>query len=51
MGRPDILVVAGGVIPKQDYAFLFDQGIAGIFGPGTPVAQSAKAILEKLLAK
>lgn len=51
IGRPDILVVAGGVIPKQDYAFLFDQGIAGIFGPGTPVAQSAKAILEKLLAK
>lgn len=51
IGRPDILVVAGGVIPKQDYNFLFDQGIAGIFGPGTPVAQSAKAILEKLLAK
>lgn len=51
IGRPDILVVAGGVIPHQDYAYLFKQGIAGIFGPGTPVAQSAKAILEKLLAK
>lgn len=51
IGRPDILVVAGGVIPQQDYSFLYDRGIAGIFGPGTPVAQSAKAILEKLLAK
>lgn len=49
IGRPDILVVAGGVIPQQDYSFLYDKGIAGIFGPGTPVAQSAKTILEKLL--
>lgn len=51
IGRPDILVVAGGVIPQQDYPYLFKQGITGIFGPGTPIAQSAKAILEKLLAK
>ncbi|MEQ8363010.1 MAG: methylmalonyl-CoA mutase [Cyclobacteriaceae bacterium] len=51
IGRHDILVVAGGVIPQQDYSYLYDRGIAGIFGPGTPVAQSAKAILEKLLAK
>ncbi len=51
IGRPDILVVAGGVIPQKDYPFLFSHGIAGIFGPGTPIAQSAKAILEKLLAK
>ncbi|MEP2671296.1 MAG: methylmalonyl-CoA mutase [Cyclobacteriaceae bacterium] len=50
IGRPDILVVAGGVIPQQDYPYLYDHGIAGIFGPGTPVAQSAKTILEKLLA-
>lgn len=51
IGRSDILVVAGGVIPQQDYKYLQDKGIAGIFGPGTPVAQSAKAILEKMLAK
>ncbi len=49
IGRPDILVVAGGVIPKQDYAFLHQSGVSGIFGPGTPVSQSAKIILEKLL--
>ena len=48
-GRPDILVVAGGVIPKQDYDFLYSAGVAGIFGPGTPITESAKAILEKLL--
>lgn len=49
IGRPDILVVAGGVIPKQDYPFLYQSGVFGIFGPGTPVAQSAKIILEELL--
>lgn len=51
IGRPDILVVAGGVIPKQDYDYLYQHGVAGIFGPGTPVAQSAKTILEKILPK
>jgi len=51
IGRPDILVVAGGVIPQQDYDFLYQQGVAGIFGPGTPVSQSAKTILEKILPK
>ena len=51
IGRPDILVVAGGVIPKPDYKFMYDQGVAGIFGPGTPVSESAKIILEKLLIK
>ena len=51
IGRPDILVVAGGVIPKQDYDFLYTAGVAGIFGPGTPITESAKAILEKLLKK
>ena len=49
IGRPDILVVAGGVIPKQDHEFLHHSGVAGIFGPGTPVSHSAKMILEKLL--
>lgn len=50
MGRPDIMVVAGGVIPKQDYAFLNKAGVAGIFGPGTTVSSAAKTILEKLLS-
>ncbi len=50
IGRPDILVVAGGVIPKKDYDFLHQAGVAGIFGPGTPVTESAKTILNKLLS-
>lgn len=49
IGRPDILVVAGGVIPQQDYKFLTKAGVAGIFGPGTPVTEAAKNILEKLI--
>ncbi|MGE0588199.1 MAG: methylmalonyl-CoA mutase [Cyclobacteriaceae bacterium] len=51
IGRPDIMVVAGGVIPQQDYDFLHNAGIDGVFGPGTPVAQSARLILEKLLSR
>ncbi len=49
LGRPDIMVVAGGVVPKQDYDFLFAHGVADVFGPGTPVTTSAKAILTKLM--
>lgn len=48
LGRPDILVVAGGVIPQQDYDYLYKAGVAGIFGPGTVIAQAALDILEKL---
>ena len=48
MGRSDILVIAGGVIPKQDYDFLYETGVSGIFGPGTIIAKSAIAILEEL---
>ncbi len=51
IGRSDILVVAGGVIPQQDYSFLYEKGVAGIFGPGTPVSASAKSILEKIMPK
>lgn len=47
-GRPDILVVAGGVIPQQDYDFLYQAGVAGIFGPGTVIAKAALDILQKL---
>ena len=49
IGRPDILVVAGGVIPPQDYDFLYKHGVVGIFGPGTSVAQAAKTILERMM--
>ena len=48
LGREDILVVAGGVIPPQDYQFLYDAGVTAIFGPGTSVAKAAKQILEVL---
>jgi methylmalonyl-CoA mutase len=49
LGREDILVIAGGVIPSKDYQFLYDAGVAAIFGPGTSVAKAAKQILEILL--
>ncbi|MDY0097776.1 MAG: methylmalonyl-CoA mutase [Bacteroidales bacterium] len=49
LGREDILVIAGGVIPPQDYQFLYNAGVAAIFGPGTPVSQAAREILEILL--
>jgi methylmalonyl-CoA mutase len=47
-GRPDILVVAGGVIPQPDYDFLYAAGVVGIFGPGTVIAKAALDILHKL---
>ena len=50
LGREDIMVIAGGVIPPQDYQFLFDAGVAAIFGPGTPVSTSAVKMMELLLA-
>ena len=49
LGREDILVIAGGVIPHHDYQFLYDAGVAAIFGPGTSVSKAAKQILEILL--
>ena len=49
LGREDILVIAGGVIPPQDYQFLYDAGVAAIFGPGTSVSKAAKQILEILI--
>jgi methylmalonyl-CoA mutase len=49
LGREDILVIAGGVIPPQDYQFLYDAGVAAIFGPGTSVSKAARQILEILL--
>jgi methylmalonyl-CoA mutase len=49
LGREDILVIAGGVIPPHDYKFLYEAGVAAIFGPGTRVAKAAKQILEIML--
>ncbi len=49
LGREDILVIAGGVIPAQDYDFLYKAGVAAIFGPGTSVSKAAVTIMEILL--
>jgi len=49
LGREDIMVIAGGVIPPQDYDFLYKAGVAAIFGPGTRVSEAGKKILEVLL--
>ena len=50
LGRSDILVVVGGVIPPDDYPALFDAGAAAIFGPGTVIAEAATSLLDKLEA-
>lgn len=49
LGRDDIMVICGGVIPAQDYKFLYDAGAVAIFGPGTSVALAGKKILEVLI--
>jgi len=48
-GREDILVIAGGVIPQQDYDLLYKAGVSGVFGPGSVISESAIEILEKLM--
>jgi methylmalonyl-CoA mutase len=50
LGRDDILVIVGGVIPAQDYDFLYKSGVAGIFGPGTVIPLAAQEILKTLAA-
>ncbi|CAM3747037.1 methylmalonyl-CoA mutase [Polynucleobacter brandtiae] len=47
-GADDIIVFVGGVIPKQDYEFLYESGVKGIYGPGTPIPASAKDVLEQI---
>ena len=49
--REDILVIAGGIIPERDHAFLYEKGVAGIFGPGTVIAEAATNILKQLIAR
>jgi methylmalonyl-CoA mutase len=51
LGRPDIMVVCGGVIPSQDYDFLYANGAKAIFGPGTVIPDSALEILDLLLSE
>jgi methylmalonyl-CoA mutase len=48
-GRGDILVVAGGVIPPQDYHYLEERGVAGVFGPGTVIPDAAARIVRTLI--
>ena len=48
-GREDIMVIVGGVIPAQDYKFLFDAGVVGVFGPGTKISDAAIEILNILI--
>lgn len=51
LGREDILVVVGGVIPEKDYEFLYKAGVSAIFGPGTPVPEAARKTLELIMHK
>ncbi|MFT5779633.1 MAG: methylmalonyl-CoA mutase, partial [Crocinitomicaceae bacterium] len=49
LGRGDIMVIAGGVIPQQDYDFLYEAGVFGVFGPGTKISKAAQEILQLLI--
>lgn len=49
LGREDIGVIVGGVIPPQDYSFLFDHGVMGVFGPGTVISEAAIEILTIMI--
>ena len=48
LGREDIIIIAGGVIPKQDYDYLLEHGAAAIFGPGTVIPEAAVTIMEQI---
>ena len=51
LGREDIMVVAGGVIPAKDYDYLYQAGVAEVFGPGTVIAVAAQKVLKRLIAE
>ena len=51
LGREDILVIVGGVIPPKDYDFLFQKGVAGVFGPGTVITEAAGQILKVMMGE
>ena len=50
-GADDIVVVVGGIIPEKDYKFLYDLGVAAIFGPGTPIANAASKTIDAIREK
>jgi methylmalonyl-CoA mutase len=50
LGREDIMLIVGGVIPPKDYQFLYDRGVAAVFGPGTVISEAASEILQLLIA-
>jgi methylmalonyl-CoA mutase len=47
-GADDIIVFVGGVIPRQDYDFLYEAGVKGVYGPGTTILASAKDVLDQI---
>ena len=47
--REDIMIIVGGVVPKKDYQFLFENGVAAIFGPGTNISKAAQEIIETMI--
>jgi len=49
LGREDVIVVVGGVIPKHDHDYLYNSGVAAIFGPGTIISKAAQEILELMI--
>jgi methylmalonyl-CoA mutase len=51
LGREDILIVVGGVIPPQDYPALYEAGAAAVFGPGTVIGEAAETLLKELAAR
>lgn len=50
-GATDVIVVVGGVVPRQDYQYLLDKGVAAVFGPGTNVLDAARAVLDLMEGK
>jgi methylmalonyl-CoA mutase len=50
-GASEVIVVVGGVIPRQDYQYLLDHGVAAVFGPGTNVLDAARAVLDLMEGK
>ncbi|KAJ1933671.1 putative methylmalonyl-CoA mutase, mitochondrial, partial [Linderina pennispora] len=51
LGAEDIVVIAGGVIPQQDYQYLFDNGCAAVYGPGTAIPDAAQDMITKVEAR
>ena len=49
LNREDIMIIVGGVVPKDDYLKLFEMGVAGVFGPGTVIAKAAQQILKIMI--